>query len=234
MGLSLSKSNPKQKRLSAAELAYINSDEDEVLDKANVDKVSWFKLLTYKQTWAFTFGKFMTDGVWWFFLFWLPGYLKDQYGMTGSDIVLPLAVLYSMTMIGSIGGGWLPLRLINKGMVSFKARKTSMLIYAFCVLPIVFAQILGNMNMWFAIIVIGIAAAAHQAWSAVRRHQEHGLGGREVQLSAVSREAGVDAARRRRARHRRAAAVLRERTRGTPCRSARRLPDRPAHCRADP
>ncbi len=103
----------QQKRLSAEELAYIRSDEGVQVATPEVKgvaakKVSWFKLLTYRQTWAFAFGKFMTDGVWWFFLFWLPTYLSAQYGMKGADIVLPLAVLYNMTMVGSIGGGWFP------------------------------------------------------------------------------------------------------------------------------
>ncbi|MES2653179.1 MAG: MFS transporter [Bacteroidota bacterium] len=156
----------KQKRLSAAELAYINSDEDEVADKANVDKVSWFKLLTYKQTWAFTFGKFMTDGVWWFFLFWLPGYLKDQYGMTGSDIVLPLALLYSMTMIGSIGGGWFPKYFVDKGYQVYDARMKAMFAIALFPLVVLLAQPLGHYSFWVPVIFIGIGTSAHQAWSA--------------------------------------------------------------------
>jgi ACS family hexuronate transporter-like MFS transporter len=156
----------KHKRVKQAELDYINSDiEDQNLAENKVP-ISWGKLLSFKQTWAFVIGKFLTDPIWWFYLFWLPDFLGKQYGLTGTQVSLPVAIVYIMSSVGSIGGGWLPLRLINKGMVSFKARKTSMLIYAFCVLPIVFAQILGNLNMWFAIIVIGIAAAAHQAWSA--------------------------------------------------------------------
>jgi ACS family hexuronate transporter-like MFS transporter len=94
-----------QKRLSASELAYINTndDTDEIITDVNDQKVAWLKLLRYRQTWAFVFGKFMTDGIWWFFLFWLPKYLDTQFGMTKTEITLPLAVLYSMTMIGSIG-----------------------------------------------------------------------------------------------------------------------------------
>ncbi|HVE62143.1 MAG TPA: MFS transporter, partial [Chitinophagaceae bacterium] len=127
----------KQKRLSAAELTYINSDEEKVPEEkvpeervAADTKVSWFKLLGYKQTWAFAFGKFMTDGVWWFFLFWLPAYLKDQYGMTGTAIMLPLVVLYSLTMFGSIGGGWFPMYFIRKGYQPYDGRMKAMLMIA--------------------------------------------------------------------------------------------------------
>ncbi|MCU0375959.1 MAG: MFS transporter, partial [Chitinophagaceae bacterium] len=107
----------QQKRLSAAELEYINSDKEDQLNApaAPAEKVSWTKLFAYRQTWSFVFGKFMTDGVWWFFLFWLPAYLKAQYGMEKTAIAFPLTVLYSMTMFGSIAGGWFPMYFINKG-----------------------------------------------------------------------------------------------------------------------
>ncbi len=160
----------KHKRLSKAEYDYIHSDKDEATVSANtagvVERVSWFRLLSFKQTWAFVLGKFLTDPVWWFYLFWLPAFLKAQYGLTGTDVALPIALVYTMSSVGSIGGGWLPLFLINKGWPVFKARKTSMLIYAFCVVPVVFAQWLGSYNMWYAVLIIGFAAAAHQAWSA--------------------------------------------------------------------
>lgn len=153
-----------QKRLSKAEFEYIHSDKDEVV--LNNEKVSWGKLLSYKQTWAFAIGKLLTDPIWWFYLFWLPDFLKNQYGLKGTAVSLPVAVVYIIASFGSIGGGWLPMKLINKGWPVFKARKTSMLIYAFCVIPIVFAQLAGTVNMWFAVSIIGFAAAAHQAWSA--------------------------------------------------------------------
>jgi len=156
----------KQKRLGAAELAYINSDEDETAESASTEKVKWFKLLGYRQTWSFTFGKFMTDGVWWFFLFWLPGYLKDQYAMTGSSIMLPLAVLYSMTMVGSIGGGWLPKYFINKGYLVYDGRMKAMLVIALFPLLVLLAQPFGHYSYWIPVILIGIGASAHQAWSA--------------------------------------------------------------------
>jgi ACS family hexuronate transporter-like MFS transporter len=160
----------RHKKVLQAELEYINSDKDEApqLTESIITepKLSWTKLLRYKQTWAFAVGKFLTDPIWWFYLFWLPDFLESQYGLKGTDVALPVALVYTMSTIGSIGGGWVPLNLIRGGWPVFKARKTSMLIYAFCVVPILFAQVLGSLNMWLAVIVIGIAAAAHQAWSA--------------------------------------------------------------------
>lgn len=157
----------KNKHLSKAEFAYINSDTDEPVDTLETaPKTSWFKLLAFKQTWAFVLGKFLTDPVWWFYLFWLPAFLDAQYNVTGTAVALPIALVYTLSSFGSIAGGWLPLYLVKKGWPVYKARKTSMLIYAFCVIPVVFAQWLGSMNMWFAVLIIGLAAAAHQAWSA--------------------------------------------------------------------
>ena len=157
----------KQKRLSKAELAYINSDTDEaVAATEKIEKVKWFKLLGYKQTWAFAFGKFMTDGVWWFFLFWLPKYLEAQYGMVKTDIMLPLAILYSMTMFGSIGGGWFPTYFIKKGYNAYDGRMKAMFIIALFPLLVLLAQPLGYISFWIPVILIGIGASAHQAWSA--------------------------------------------------------------------
>lgn len=158
----------KQKRLSSAELTYINSGEEKAIpvNLGTNDKVSWFKLLTYKQTWAFTFGKFMTDGVWWFFLFWLPAYLKAQYGMTSTEISVPLFVLYSLTMFGSIGGGWFPLYFIRKGYEPYDGRMKAMLLIALIPLVVLAAQPLGYISYWVPVILIGIGASAHQAWSA--------------------------------------------------------------------
>lgn len=98
--------------------------------------------------------------------FWLPDFLESQYHIKGTAIALPVAAVYTMSAVGSIFGGWLPMYFIKKNWPVFKARKSSMLLYAFLVLPILFAQVLGGMNMWLAVFVIGIAAAAHQAWSA--------------------------------------------------------------------
>jgi ACS family hexuronate transporter-like MFS transporter len=157
----------RQRRLSAAEFAHIQSDEDEKADRENQGpRFSWGKLLGYRQTWAFALGKLLTDPIWWFYLFWLPDFLESEYGLKGTQLVLPTAMVYTMSTFGSILGGWLPMFFIQKGWPVFKARKTSMLIYAFCVIPIIFAQLAGSANMWFAVIIIGIATSAHQAWSA--------------------------------------------------------------------
>ncbi len=160
----------QQKRMSAAELEYILSDKNATeADKAQdlrTEKVSWVKLLGYRQTWAFTFGKFMTDGVWWFFLFWLPKYLEAQYGMHNDDIRLPLAVLYSLTMFGSIGGGWFPMYFIRKGLLPYDARMKAMLMIAVIPLVVLLAQPLGGYTFWIPVLLIGIGASAHQAWSA--------------------------------------------------------------------
>lgn len=164
--LTLYEKPEKQKKLSAAEIEYINSDEEVTEASAPQEKVSWFKLLAYKQTWAFTFGKFMTDGVWWFFLFWLPAYLKDQYGISSTGMMIPLAVLYSMTMFGSIGGGWFPMYFIRKGHQVYTARMKAMLLIALIPLFVLLAQPLGHISFWMPVLLIGIGASAHQAWSA--------------------------------------------------------------------
>ena len=157
----------KQKRLSKPEYDYIHSDVDEKGDnEISGPKLSWTKLLGYRQTWAFSIGKFLTDPIWWFYLFWLPDFLESQYGLKITGVALPVALVYTMSTIGSIGGGWIPMNMIKGGWPVFRARKTSMLIYAFLVVPIFFAQILGGVNMWLAVTIIGLAAAAHQAWSA--------------------------------------------------------------------
>ncbi|HEY5822842.1 MAG TPA: MFS transporter [Cyclobacteriaceae bacterium] len=154
------------KKLSAAEHEYIQSDKDEVIADEDTTPVSWWRLLGYRQTWSFVIGKFLTDPIWWFYLFWLPDFLESQYGLKGTDMAFPVALVYLFSTIGSIGGGWLPFYLIKNNWTVYKARKSSMLLYAFIVLPIVFAQLLGEINMWLAVLVIGIATSAHQAWSA--------------------------------------------------------------------
>ncbi len=153
----------KHKSVSKEELEYINSDPQ--TEETN-EKVSWLQLLTFRQTWAFALGKFLSDPVWWFYLFWLPDFLISEYELTGTEIAIPTAVVFMISTVGSIFGGWLPLKFVNAGMPIFRARKTSMLIYAIAVTPIIFAQILGSFNMWFAVMVIGLATSAHQAWSA--------------------------------------------------------------------
>jgi len=163
----------KQKRLGKAEYDYIHSDRDDMDEPTQETKgpklpwyIQWGKLLGYRQTWAFAFGKFMTDGVWWFFLFWLPAYLKAQYGMTGTDVSLPIAVLYTMTCVGSIAGGWFPMVFINRGYDPYGGRMRAMLIIACFPLVVLLAQPLGHFGYWVPVLLIGVGASAHQAWSA--------------------------------------------------------------------
>jgi ACS family hexuronate transporter-like MFS transporter len=155
-------------QLKQTEYDHIMSDKEETVaaDGSELKKISWFKLLTYRQTWAFFLGKLLTDPVWWFFLFWLPAFLKEEYGLTGTQVSFPIALVYTMTTVGSIFGGWLPKRFMERGMDANKARKTAMFIYALFPLTVLSAQYMGAFNMWFAVIIIGIAASAHQAWSA--------------------------------------------------------------------
>lgn len=159
------------KRVSAEELAYIQQDvinDRKLADyvEETKEKVSFIDCFKYKQTWAFAFGKFMTDGVWWFFLFWTPAYLKSVYGMDSTQSALPLFVLYMITLL-SIIGGWLPTYFVDKkGMNPYEGRMRAMLIFAFFPLLALAAQPLGHITYWIPVIIIGIAGAAHQAWSA--------------------------------------------------------------------
>jgi MFS transporter, ACS family, hexuronate transporter len=122
--------------------------------------------LPHRQTWAFAVGKFMTDPIWWLYLFWVPDFLNRQYGVEISvkDIGPPLITIYLIADIGSIGGGWLSSRLIKRGWTTNRARKITMLICALCVVPIIFAA--SGVGKWPAILLISLAAAAHQGWSA--------------------------------------------------------------------
>lgn len=156
----------EQKRLSDTERTYINSDVAEVEAVEEEVKTSWFTLLSYRQTWAFAFGKFMTDGVWWFFLFWLPIYLSAQHGMAKTEIAVPIALIYTLTMFGSIGGGAFPSYFIKKGMDVFSARRAAMFVIALFPLVVLLAQPLGHISVWIPILLIAIGASAHQAWSA--------------------------------------------------------------------
>jgi ACS family hexuronate transporter-like MFS transporter len=160
----------KQKRLSKAEFDYIHSDADSNPHTETGEekpKISWAKLLGYKQTWAFIVGKFLTDGIWWFFLFWLPAFLSSQYHLVGMQVSLPIAFVYTLAGVASVFGGWLPMWFVKaKGWDIVRARKTSMLIYAFFPLTVMVSQAAGSYGMWYAVVIIGIAASAHQAWSA--------------------------------------------------------------------
>ncbi|GAB4094027.1 MFS transporter [Flaviaesturariibacter terrae] len=156
-------------RVSRSELAYIQQDNaqpGQAAHSAPAKRMTFAECLNYRQTWAFAFGKFMTDGVWWFYLFWTPAYLADIYKMEGTKSSLPLFVLYAITLL-SIIGGWLPTYFVNKkGMNPYEGRMRAMLIFAFFPLLALLAQPLGGISSWFPVIIIGIAGAAHQSWSA--------------------------------------------------------------------
>ena len=168
------------KKLSKKEFDYIHIDDthmhvapsEDVTTKPVQDKISWFRLLSYPQTWAFFVGKFMTDGVWWFLLFWLPDYLKKQFGFTSAQVGLPTFIVYGIAIFGSTFGGSIPLFLINRGMTVKKARMTSMFVIALFPLLLLLTQyfgdksIFGDNAVFLAVGVICISAAAHQAWSA--------------------------------------------------------------------
>ena len=149
----------EHKKVSAPELAYIQQDPVDP-----VVPLTWGKVLTVKETWAYALGKFFIDPIWWFFLFWLPGYLFDRYDMDLKTFGLPLAAIYLISDVGSIAGGWMSSKLIASGRTPNFARKLTMFICACCVLPIFFAQEISS--VWGAVLVIGLATAAHQAFSA--------------------------------------------------------------------
>lgn len=146
-------------KLSKAELEYIQSDPSEPQTK-----VRWARLLGHRQTWAFALGKFITDPIWWVYLFWLPDFLNKRHGLGLVEFGPPLVAIFLMADVGSIGGGWLSSTLIKRGWSINAGRKTAMLVCAVCVAPIVFAS--QTSNLWVAVLLIGIAAAAHQGWSA--------------------------------------------------------------------
>ena len=149
----------EQSRLSAAELNYIRSDPPET-----EARISWFLLIPYRQTWAFAIGKFMTDPVWWIYLFWLPDFLNKNYGINLKNIGPPLIIVYLMADGGSVAGGWISSALLKRGASINRARKIAMLICALAVVPVVFAS--KASNVWVAVLLVGLAAAAHQGWSA--------------------------------------------------------------------
>ncbi len=157
--LTLYRQPEEHSRLSRAELEYIRSDSAEA-----PAKVPWRRLLPYRQTWAFAIGKFMTDPIWWIYLFWLPDFLKKSYGIDLKSIGLPLVIVYLLADVGSVAGGWLSSSMIKRGAGVNRARKTAMLICACAVVPVVFAA--KASNVWVAVLLVGLAAGAHQGWSA--------------------------------------------------------------------
>ena len=164
----------KNPRVNQAELNYIEQDNDlaEVQDREKVREekaIPFFKCFTFKQTWSFLVGKFMTDGVWWFFLFWAPAYFSDQYGYTSDSTmgILLIFTLYAIVTIVSIGGGYLPTYFVEKkGMNPYLGRMRAMLIFACLPVLGLFAQPLGAYSAWWPAILIGLLGAGHQAWSA--------------------------------------------------------------------
>ncbi len=155
----------RHRRINSAELRHILSDSDgEKTDDETISKQNWADLLKNRLTWSFVVGKFMTDPIWWFFLFWLPSYFSSVFQINFTEPNLHLAVIYTATTLGSIGGGYLSGWLIARGFSITKARRSAMLIFALLVIPIVFAQF--TQNVWVAVGLISLAAASHQAWSA--------------------------------------------------------------------
>jgi len=149
----------RHKGLSRAEFDHIRSDPQE-----SQARVSWLKLAGHRETWAFAIGKFITDPVWWLYLYWIPKFLNEHYGLTLSKLGPPLIAIYVIADVGSIGGGWLSSALIRRGATVNRARKTAMLICALCVTPIILAS--RASGLWTTVALIGLAAAAHQGWSA--------------------------------------------------------------------
>ena len=163
----------KSRHVNAAELGYIHQDdESEACHKKEPSKeesVSLWKCFKYRQTWAFITGKFLTDGVWWFFLFWAPAYFSDQFGYYSytKEGILLITVLYAIVTVISIYGGYLPKLFVDKkGMNPYSGRMLAMLIFAFFPLAALFAQPLGAHSAWWPAVLIGLAGAGHQAWSA--------------------------------------------------------------------
>jgi len=149
----------EHKKVSAAELAYIEQDPADP-----VEKVAWSKLLTKRETWAYALGKFLIDPIWWMFLFWLPDFLGKRYGLDLKTFGPPLVAIYLMSDVGSVGGGWLSSAMMKRGFSLNRARKTAMLICALCAVPVAFAAFADN--LWVAVAIIGLATAAHQGFSA--------------------------------------------------------------------
>lgn len=153
----------KQRRLRQQEFDYIHSDAPDLV-KDEGGKIGWGKILAVRQTWSFVFGKMLTDPVWWFYLFWVPSFFNNTYGLDLKNSAIHISTVYVVSSFGSIFGGYLSGYFIKRGWAVYKARKITMLIFAFCVVPVVFVQY--TTNIWAAVALISLAAAAHQGWSA--------------------------------------------------------------------
>ncbi|MDP5238794.1 MFS transporter [Uliginosibacterium sp. 31-16] len=148
----------------AEELAHIRQDNTAEENSVVPPTVKWTSLLGHRQTWAFAIGKFCTDPIWWFFLFWLPKWLNETRQIDLAHMGAPLVAVYLFATVGSVGGGWISGALMKTGMTSSRARKMAMFLCACCVVPIAFATVV--QSLWVAVILVGLAAAAHQGWSA--------------------------------------------------------------------
>ncbi|HGV9226032.1 MFS transporter [Citrobacter amalonaticus] len=153
----------KANKVNKEELEWIHQDEHSEPTPATACKVSWIGLLKYRQTWAFAMCKFLTDPIFWFFLFWLPKWLHDSRGIDMAHMATPLVLINILATIGGLAGGYLPAWLINRGIAVNKARKLTLFLCAICVLPILLVST--TSNLWVTVILIGIAVAAHQGWS---------------------------------------------------------------------
>ncbi len=150
-------------KVSARELEYIRDGQDHS-EPTTPLRVGWWHLLSYRQTWTFVVGKFLTDGVWWFYLFWLPKFLDVRYGIKLGKLALPIVVIYLVADVGSVGGGWLSGALIKRGWAVHTARKVTLLIAALLIVPTALAPL--SNSLWVAVAIVSVAAAAHQWWSA--------------------------------------------------------------------
>jgi ACS family hexuronate transporter-like MFS transporter len=146
-------------RVSVRELGHIQSDPPQT-----VRSIPWARLLPKRETWAFALGKMMTDPVWWFWTFWLPGYFQRTFHLTLGKSSAPIVVVYAFCTVGSVGGGWLSGAMIGRGMSVNAARKTAMLICALCVLPVLYVPF--TQSLWLVVGLVGLACAAHQGFSA--------------------------------------------------------------------
>jgi ACS family hexuronate transporter-like MFS transporter len=158
----LYRSAAEHPKLSAGERGYIMSDPADP-----PVRIPWLRLLGYRQTWAFAIGKFLTDSIWWFYLFWFPLFMNDTFKVDLKTIGLPMITVYLLADVGSVGGGWLSSRLLKMGWTPNAARKTAMLVCALCILPVAMApRVNPATGQWVAVWLVGVAAAAHQGFSA--------------------------------------------------------------------
>jgi len=146
-------------RVSKAELALILSDPGE-----KIERLPWSRVVPCKEAWAFAVAKFLTDPIWWFYLFWIPGYLQTTFNLSLSQVQVPVMLAYAISIFGSVGGGWLSGALIHRGWTPNRARKSAMLLCVFCIAPIFATPFIHH--LWVVVALLGLATAGHQGWSA--------------------------------------------------------------------